>query len=157
MKKLKNMEIVPKLKKRNSGTGSKINNLWFTLIEVIIASAILSIAVFWVYKLIWENSKLISNSDNYLIMNNLFINTEECIKSKKSYFELQASWSVENINFWSDLLDCKTWATNWMEINNLEYLINTKITWTWSNFRNFNIKISADWVWNENKNFRLNF
>lgn len=37
---------------------------WFTLIEIIVATSILTIAVFWVFKLIWENNKILSTSQN---------------------------------------------------------------------------------------------
>ena len=56
----------------------KKNNKAFTLIEVIVATGILMISVFWVYKLIWENAKLINNSDNYLQLNLLFSPLSSC-------------------------------------------------------------------------------
>ncbi len=142
------------MKKYNNKQGG-FRPLWFTLIEVIIASAILSITVFWVYKLIWENSKLINNSDNYLIMNNLFLNLEECIKSKKNYFLTKSNWSTEKINFWNDLKSCNTWSTDIVKINNIEYFLNTKITAKVSNYIDFELKIEWDWIWVEKKDFRL--
>ena len=42
MRKIKNMEPVPKLKKRNSGTGSEINTKAFTLIELLVVITILA-------------------------------------------------------------------------------------------------------------------
>ena len=48
MRKIKNMEPVPKLKKRNSGTGSDINTKAFTLIELLVVITILAIlATIW--------------------------------------------------------------------------------------------------------------
>ena len=59
----------------------KKNIPWFTLIEVIIATWIITIAVFWVYKLISENTKIISNSTNYTQSILLFPVLEQCIEN----------------------------------------------------------------------------
>ena len=131
------------------------NKKAFTLIEVIIASAILSITVFWVYKLIWENSKLINNSDNYLQLNNLFLNLEECIKSKKTDFLLLSSWATQKINFWATLTWCELWASNTVLIDNINYYLKSKITWTWANYIDFELEIEWEWVAIEKKDFRL--
>jgi prepilin-type N-terminal cleavage/methylation domain-containing protein len=142
------------MKKINYRQGG-FNPLWFTLIEVIVASAILSITVFWVYKLIWENAKLINNSDNYLQLNNLFLNLEECIKSKKSIFLWLSSWTTKKINFWNSLTWCVLSDSNPVLIDNINYYLNSKITWTWANFIDFELEIEWDWVWIEKKDFRL--
>ncbi|MDQ7009003.1 MAG: prepilin-type N-terminal cleavage/methylation domain-containing protein [Candidatus Gracilibacteria bacterium] len=131
------------------------NKKAFTLIEVIIASAILSITVFGVYKLIGENSKLINNSDNFLQLNNLFLNTEECIKSKKDYFILQNIGSIEKIDFGTDLKNCNTGATISVEINNINHFIKTKITGTGADYRDIEINIEADGIGIQKKEFRL--
>ena len=131
------------------------NKTAFTLIEVIIASAILSVTVFWVYKLIWENTKLINNSGNYLQLNNLFLNLEECIKNKKSYFLSLSSWATKKINFWNTSTWCVIWNSTPVNIDNIDYYLESKITWTWSNNIDFELKIEWDWVWIEKKYFRL--
>ncbi len=58
-----------------------MNNKAFSLIEVIIAATILSITVFWVYKLIGENSKLIANKDVFVERNILLNDMKECIEN----------------------------------------------------------------------------
>jgi len=132
------------------------NKKAFTLIEVIVASAILSITVFWVYKLIWENSKIINNSDNYLQLNNLFLNLEECIKSKwYSNYSSDSLNSEKKYDFWNNLNWCSNSSSTWVIINNINYYLNSKITATWSNYIDFELKIEWEWVWIEKKDFRL--
>ncbi|MDD3793597.1 MAG: prepilin-type N-terminal cleavage/methylation domain-containing protein [Candidatus Gracilibacteria bacterium] len=52
----------------------------FSLIEVLVATSILSIAVFGVYKMIGENNKIITNSNNYLNKTLFFPIIETCIE-----------------------------------------------------------------------------
>ena len=134
----------------------KKNKKAFTLIEIIIATWILSIAVFWVYKLIWENSKLINNSDNYLQLNNLFLNLEECIKSKKNDIKTKNNWDIVKINFWNDLKWCNISTTdNKVEINNIDYFLNAEINDKQNNYIDLELSIEWDWIWKEKKDFRL--
>ena len=132
------------------------NKKAFTLIEVVIATAILSITVFWVYKLIWENSKLINNSDNYLQLNNLFLNLEECIKNKKTDYYSNSLNSIKKYDFWNDLKWCNNNSSTWVLIDNINYKLESKLTWTGSNYIDFELKIEWDWVGVEKKEFRLN-
>jgi prepilin-type N-terminal cleavage/methylation domain-containing protein len=69
----------------------------FTLIEVIIATTILSIAVFGVYKLIGENTKIIQNSDNYFKANSLLPSITNCIENIG--FDTFKSIQQNNYNF----------------------------------------------------------
>jgi prepilin-type N-terminal cleavage/methylation domain-containing protein len=134
----------------------KKNKKAFTLIEVIIASAILSITVFWVYKLIWENSKLINNSDNYLQLNSLFPAFEECIKNKwYSSFSGDLENSTKKINFWNNLNWCEIWNSNNVVIDNIEFFLETKIISKKNNYIDFELKIEWDWIAIEKKEFRL--
>ena len=134
----------------------KKNKKAFTLIEIIIATWILSIAVFWVYKLIWENSKLINNSDNYLQLNNLFLNLEECLKSKKDDIKIKNNWDIVKINFWNDLKWCNILTTdNKVEINNIDYFLNAEINDKQNNYIDLELSIEWDWIWKEKKDFRL--
>jgi hypothetical protein len=96
---------------------------WFSLIEIVIATSIITIAVFWVYKLIWENTKIINNSWNYLQVNSLFPVLEECIENIWFNTFIWAVWTEYNFNFWvnQNLDSCN--ITNWNKIviDNLEY------------------------------------
>jgi Tfp pilus assembly protein PilV len=115
----------------------------FSLIEVIIATWIISVTVFWVYKLIWENTKIISNSWNYLQANSLFPVLEECIENINSDFSKQSG--SYNIFLWDSL----TWCTNNTDLNiidNIEYNLSATITSTWSKFIDWELSISSDEV-----------
>lgn len=69
----------------------------FSLIEVVVATWILSIAVFWVYKMIWENNKIINNSNNFLNKTALFPVLETCIEQSG-----ETTWTIY-IDLWTDL------------------------------------------------------
>ncbi len=115
----------------------------FSLIEVIIASIILSITVFWVYKLIWENSKLINNSDKYSESFTIFRNFEECLKNKITSVDSKSIWYEDKLNFWSDWKSCEIWAWNQVKINNKIYILNRKILS--KNSEKINLELSIFW------------
>lgn len=118
----------------------------FSLIEVIIATSILTIAVFWVYKLIWENSKIINNSWNYFQINSLFPVLEECIEN--IWFDSFTQNNYE-FNFWLTGTWCVRGVGNKVIIDNLEYKLSWVITWSWSDYNNWELTISSDatkWV-----------
>ena len=101
----------------------KINKkIAFSLVEVIVATWILSITVFWIYKMLWENNKLIQNSNNTLTTSFMFENTKQCLK-------WQASSINENtfLNFWKDFKSCN-FTTNETKttIDNIDYYIKIK-------------------------------
>jgi prepilin-type N-terminal cleavage/methylation domain-containing protein len=133
----------------------KYNIKAFTLIEVIVASAILSITVFWVYKLIWENAKLINNSNNYLQLNSLFSVFEECIKNK--WYSNFLDNSTTKFNFWNNLIWCETDSSTWVIIDNIEYFLEAKIDYgnKKTDYIDFELKIEWEWVGIEKKDFRL--
>ena len=76
-----------------------MNKKWFTLIEVIIATGILTISVFWVYKLISENNKILEKSNNSLSISLLFPVLENCIENK----EVTVDWYY---SLWENLNEC---------------------------------------------------
>ena len=123
------------------------SNKGFTLIEVIIASSILTIAVFWSYKLIWENTKIISNSSNYLQTNTLFPTIENCIEN--IWWDWFASKLVNDKYFlylWADYNNC-TLTNSWNTIDGIDYKIDMGIISTnLPNSIDFEIKIEWDWV-----------
>jgi len=128
----------------------------FSLIEVIIAASILSVTVFWVYKLIWENSKLINNAWNYFQLNSLFPVLEECIKSKTfAWFASNSNWDTLKFNLWSNLNSCWIWNTPPVLIDNVDYYLEWKIINKTLDFIDWELKISWDWVWTSTGTFKL--
>jgi prepilin-type N-terminal cleavage/methylation domain-containing protein len=127
----------------------------FSLIEVLTASIILSIAVFWIFKLIWENTKLINNSENYSQAAGLFIPFEECLNYLDfSNFSNKNIWTKYNFNFWALNNFCLIWNTNKIELDNINYELSWKITWSWSNYLNWQLKIFSEQSWILLKEFR---
>lgn len=119
----------------------KKNNA-FSLIEVIIATWILTIAVFWIYKLIWENTKIINNSWNTIQVNSLFPVLENCIENL--WFNSYNTWLQYNFNFWLTWTGCEKWIINKVEFDNIEFDLIWNITNSWSNFINWELSISSD-------------
>jgi len=115
----------------------------FSLVEVIIATSILTIAVFWVYKLIWENTKIISNSSDLIQVNSLFSVLEECIENLW-FNNLKSSNDISYFfNFWNDLSECNTWTFD-TEIDNINYKFLWNITNSWSNFIDWELEITSE-------------
>lgn len=96
---------------------------WFSLIEIVIATSIITIAVFWVYKLIWENTKIINNSWNYLQVNSLFPVLEECIENLWFSSFPWVTTTEYDFNFWvnQNLDSCSISGGNKVVIDNIEY------------------------------------
>lgn len=130
-----------------------LKNCWFTLIEIIIATTILTISVFWVYKLIWENTKLISNFDSFKKSESLFTGLEQCINNL--WFEnFKLSKEVNyNFNFWADNNSCLTWSINKVYFDNIDYNLIWNITDSWSNFINWNLEVFSENNWKLTKNY----
>ena len=136
----------------------KKNNKAFTLIEVIVATGILMISVFWVYKLIWENAKLINNSDNYLQLNLLFSPLSSCIDKLwySVYFWDMSSWAVYKYDFENESMTWCALSNTWIiTLDNIDYELSSMITATWSEFIDFDLIINAQWVWKQNMPYRL--
>jgi hypothetical protein len=117
---------------------------WFSLIEVVIATSIISITVFWVYKLIWENTKIITNSTNYLQVTSLFPVMEECIENKINNFPL-AIWTNKDFYLDSNLNDCQL-INSWTIIDNITYYLSAKVMESWNNYNKWQISIWSDEV-----------
>lgn len=107
----------------------------FSIIEIIISTIILTIWVFWVYKLIWNNMNYIANNENLLQLNMMYNPLRECIKSiwYNSLSWSYNSWDDFSINFWQDNTECLTWSYNntydftWVVLQNQEYYMYSKI------------------------------
>ncbi len=129
-----------------------VNKKAFSLIEVVVATSILSIAVFWVYKMIWENNKVINNSNNYLTKTSLFPVLETCIE--KSWI---TSWT-KYIDLWTDLKSC---GTNTIEVlnnmDNIEYVLKAEMkndlakTRIWETTINSNISWTSTGIYIQKK------
>jgi hypothetical protein len=105
----------------------------FSLIEIVVASIILTITVFWVFKLIWENQKLINNSDNYATSTSLFIPFKECIKNT-------SRWDTINNTFYINLNNCtRTTTETWIILDNIEYILY----WSWTTWNNLILEIRS--------------
>lgn len=114
----------------------------FSLMEVIVATSILSISVFWVYKMIWENNKIINNSNNYLNKTLLFPIIETCIE--KSWI---TSW-VNYIYLWNDLKLCDTQATEISNnIDNINYTLIASLRTNLPSSKIWDISIEDDFSW----------
>lgn len=102
----------------------------FSLIEIIIACSILTIWVFWVYKLISGNMLLFSNSDSKKSQIIIEQPLKECLKNiwykKLNYYSV---WNNFSINFWNDNMWCFTWSFNtwytfsWVNIWWIKYFL----------------------------------
>jgi len=114
----------------------------FSLMEVIIATSILSISVFWVYKMIGENNKIIKNSNNFLNKTLLFPVIEVCFKK---------SWIVNwknYIDLWIDLKSCWTQNTEIKnKIDNIEYILIAELRSDLSTSKIWDISVEDDFSW----------
>lgn len=119
-----------------------MNKKAFSLIEIIVASSILSIAVFWVYKMIWENNKIINNSNNYLNKTLLFPIIEICIEK---------SWINSGINYIDLGVNLKWCSINSSEvinsIDNVDYIFIAQINTDLLKSRVWDIIIKDEFSW----------
>ncbi len=107
---------------------------WFSLIEIIIATWIITISVFWVYKIIWENFKIINNSYNTLSKNQLFPVFEQCLENLTySGFLNKSTWQEYSIYLWNNLQDCQI-SNNLSIMDSREYRLTATISDSWINF-----------------------
>lgn len=102
-------------------TKNMLNKKWFSILEVLISTLILSISVFSIYKLIGENRKSLEKSNSEFSVNNLFSVLENCIENKKN---LTGSLYLD---LWTDLKKCDFVTSE--KINNIDwvdYIISIK-------------------------------
>jgi len=139
----------------------KKNKKAFTLIEVIVATSILMMSVFWVYKLIWENMKLINNNDNYLQLHSLFPVLESCIdeiwySNFPNNFPSAVLSLPNKYDFWNNMNWCTNNSSSWIIIlDNIEYNLSSQILSWGLDFIDFELKISAEWVWSYTWSYKL--
>ena len=95
---------------------------------------------FWVYKLIWENTKIISNSSNYTTANLLFPPFKECIKNNSD-----SNINIKNnktFYIWLKNCEVKASAETWITINNIDYILYW--SWIWNN--TFDLYVKFEWM-----------
>lgn len=89
----------------------------YTLVELIVATSILSMSVFWIYKLISENIKNINNSNQVLSSYSLFPIIENCIEN----LDLE---EIKYIYIWEDFKKCENFNESKINIiNNTNYIL----------------------------------
>ena len=116
------------------------NKSAFTLIEVVIATSIITLTVFGAYKLIWENIKIINKSWNLQQTKALFPLLEECIEN--IWFNT-FNLSEYSFNFWVDNLGCSIWDSNDIIIDNIEYGIKWTIIDSTIDFIDWELSIKS--------------
>lgn len=106
-------------------------NKWFTLIEIIVATSILTITVFWVFKLIAENNKILSSSQNVQNSYLLLQPFKNCLDSF-SIASLNSQSNPIYVSLGVNWDECEIWNSNSLVLlNNLEYqLVANKINFT---------------------------
>lgn len=133
---------------------------WFTLLEIMVASAILSLTVFWVYKLIWENSRLIGNKDIFLQKNILIYNIKECLDTLWFFAFRTNPQSEYSFNFWATKNDCNTWSFSPdysftpVNMNGNDYFLYGKITNSGATFLDWELSIFEESTWKVSKNYK---
>lgn len=126
----------------------------FSIIEAVVSTIILTIWVFWIYKLIWNNMNLLSNNETYITMSTLAKNFKECSNyfwydSLSSY----SSWDIFSVNFWNDNNWCFTWSYNndfyfsWVILDNKEYFLYWKIIQKESDYLKINYNVFNFTAW----------
>ncbi len=140
-------------------------NTWFSLIEIIISTVILTIWIFWIYKLIGNNMAMLGNTQQRTTMKTLETNMRECI----NYFSFDSfnnydTWSHFSIHFWNDNLWCfmgsynKDYYFTWVTIDNNDFYLYGNIIEKSSSKINFKLNVFSPEVGNlykENINFIL--
>lgn len=117
-----------------------MNKKAFSLIEVLVATSILSIAVFWVYKMIWENNKIVNNSNNFLQKTLLFPIIETCIQ-KNSY----SLTGVYYFYLWVNLKECNSSNTySWNIIDNKNFILKWELKNIFTNNNVWELAIEDD-------------
>jgi len=81
-------------------------NNWFTLVEIIVATIILTVGVFGVYKIIAINMSLIASHGRYEAMLALENPLRACLLSSSWALNTKASGYEFYVSFGSDLMGC---------------------------------------------------
>lgn len=132
----------------------KKNKYWFSLVEIIIATSIITIWVFWIYKLFSSNMRIIWENEDYKTQINMQIPLIECLKNIwYNSLNTYSSWDYFSINFWNDNMWCFTWTYDsnytftWVNMDNLDYHLYLKITWKDSEKISIEPNIYSETLW----------
>lgn len=127
-----------------------ISKKWFSLVEVVMASIILTIWVFGVYKMMWFNSLLLQNTQKNVENNLLLQPVFECIENLwYSTFSWEAKDYKFNIDFGADQTDCQKLEyldTNEQVINKFNYQLIGTITDVQSDEIEISVDIINEWT-----------
>ncbi len=117
----------------------------FTLVEVIVAASILSVTIFGVFKLIWENTKLISNKEQYSFANTLFPSLQECIEYIGFDNFDNTIPNTYYFNFWVNWDECisDTNPVNPINLDGIDYYLSWSTTWDATQL-NWNLEVDSD-------------
>ena len=88
------------------------NKSGFTLVEVLTASVVIWLTIFWVLRLVNNNITQTNILETEKDKNLIFINTKECTKSLWFNYLNTLVWTGISINFWDDNLQCLTGSYN---------------------------------------------
>jgi Tfp pilus assembly protein PilV len=128
----------------------KKNKKAFSLVELIIATIVLTIGVFWVSALLTNTQNNINNVENFSKKETLFYSVFECFKSEKD-FSNSTDWATFYVNFWTDLKECDVNSTKTATtINNLDYYFKVEVTDKTSNEKELKIFVN-----NKKRIFRI--
>ena len=146
----KNMEPVPKLKKRNSGTGSKINNKAFTLIELLVVITILAILA-TIGFLSFQSYNVFAR-DSVRLWNLKTLESSLWIQYVQSWnyalpddsVNITASWTIirKQWVFWKNALRTvwvsKNWSTDPLTQEYFDYSV-------WNNLQEYQLVAYLEW------------
>lgn len=121
----------------------------FSLLEVIVATGILSMTVFWVYKLIGENVKISERSDDYIYSEILLTNLENCIDNigfDYFYADPQNTYEFQIGNNW-ELCSINTWIST--TLNGTDYALSGDILIRNTSLIKWRLKLDSSWVVNK--------
>jgi len=90
-----------------------MKNKWgFTLVEILTASLIIWLTIFWVLRLVNNNIIQVNILEWEKDKNLIFLNTKQCTKSLPFAYLTTLVWTWISINFGDDNLGCFTWSYN---------------------------------------------
>lgn len=87
------------------------NHSGFTLIEVLVASLILSTIFFVILSLVSSNTRQATNLQHSRTMDELFLSSKACIMSF-GYTAISATTATQSLNFGTDNMGCFTGSYN---------------------------------------------